>query len=49
MRVWAIVDGEETVELYVQQDDAEAFLEDVRRDDEELAASLRLEPLELDG
>ena len=42
--MWAIVDGDEAVELYVQREDAERFLEDVRCDDQELAETLRLEP-----
>ena len=50
MRFYGIVDEQtqEAVELYVRREDAERFLEDVRADDEELAASLRLEPVELD-
>ena len=45
---WAIADGEEAIELPVRRKDAERFLEDVPADDEELAASLRLEPIELE-
>ena len=48
MRFWAIADEDEAIELYVRREDAERFLEDVRGDDEELAASLRLEPTDLD-
>ena len=48
MRFWAIVDEDEAIELYVRRENAERFLEDVRGDDEELAASLRLELVELD-
>jgi hypothetical protein len=40
---------EHAVELFVRREDAEAFLEDVRGDDEELAGTLRLEPVELDA
>jgi hypothetical protein len=42
-------DGPRAVELFVRREDAEAFVEDVRGDDEELAATLRLEPVELDA
>ena len=49
MRVWAIVDGEQAIELYVPREDAERFLEDVRGDDEEFATALRVEPIELDA
>ena len=39
------------VELVVRRDDAEAeaFVDDVRNDDAELADSLRLEPVELEA
>jgi hypothetical protein len=40
---------EKAVETFVRRDDAERFLEEVRADDEELAALLRLEPVELDA
>ncbi len=40
---------EHAVELFVRREDAEAFLEDVRGDDEELAGTLRLERVELDA
>jgi Tic22-like family len=40
---------EKAVELFVRREDAEAFLDDVRADDEELAAPLRVEPVELDA
>ncbi len=52
MLVYAVTDEwapEEAVELFVRREDAEAFLEDVRRDDAELANSLRVEPIELDA
>ncbi len=49
--VYAVVadDDSRAVELFVRREDAEAFVEDVRGDDEELAATLRLEPVELDA
>ena len=37
---------ERAVKLFVRREDAEAFVDDVRDDDEELAATLRLEPVE---
>ena len=40
---------EHAVELFLRREDAEEFLDEVRADDEELAESLRLEPLELDA
>ena len=48
MRFYGVVDEEtqEAVELYVRREDAERFVEDVRTDDEELAASVRLEPVD---
>ena len=49
MRFWAIVDGDQAIELYSRRDDADAFLEDVRADDEELAATLRLQPVHLEA
>jgi hypothetical protein len=42
VRVFAVVDDEEAVELFAREEDAQAFLADVAADDEELAASLRL-------
>ncbi len=42
-------DDRRAVELFVRREDAEAFVEDVRGDDEDLAATLRLEPVELDA
>ncbi len=42
-------DDPRAVELFVRREDAEAFLEDVRDDDEELAGTLRLESVELDA
>jgi Tic22-like family len=49
--VYAIVseETEKAVELFVRREDAEAFLDDVRGDDEELAAPLRVEPVELES
>ena len=50
MRLWALVEDEdEAIKLYVRREYAERFLEDVPGDDEELAASLRLEPVEFDA
>ena len=36
-----------TVELFVERADADAFVAEVERDDPELAALLRVEPIEL--
>jgi hypothetical protein len=36
-------------ETYVRREDAERFFEDVRRDDETLASSLRIEERELEA
>jgi hypothetical protein len=49
--VYAVMvdDDPRAVELFVRRVDAEAFVEDVRGDDEELARTLRLEPVELDA
>lgn len=47
MRFWAVVDDDEAIELHVRREDAESFLEDVRADDQELPATLRLEPVDL--
>jgi hypothetical protein len=49
--IYAVVSGrdEKAVETFVRRDDAERFLEDVRRDDAELAERLRVEPVELDA
>ncbi len=41
-------DDPRAVELFVRREDAETFVADVRADDEELAGTLRLEPVELD-
>jgi hypothetical protein len=43
VRVFAVVDEGDplAVELFVREEDAQAFLADVAADDEELAASLR--------
>ena len=51
VRFYGIVDEQtqEAVELYVRREDAERFLEDVRADDEDLAACLRLKPVDLDA
>ena len=37
------------LELYVRREDAERFIEQVRRDDSEMAAKLRIEERELDA
>ena len=49
--VYAVVvdDDPRAVELFVRPEDAEAFVEDVRADDEELAGTLRLEPVDLEA
>ncbi len=52
MRVFAVVSDdtpEEAIELFVRRDDAQAFLDEVRADDEKLAARLRVEPVELEA
>jgi hypothetical protein len=40
---------EKAVETFVRREDAERFLEEVRRDDAELAERLRVQPVELDA
>ncbi len=42
-------DDSRAIEFFVRREDAEAFVDEVRADDEELAATLRLEPVELDA
>jgi hypothetical protein len=42
-------DDPRAVEVFVSREDAETFLEDVRADDENLASTLRLEPVELNA
>ena len=51
MLVYAVVSAEteKAVETFVRRDDAERFLEEVRADDREFAAQLRVEPIELDA
>ncbi len=52
MLVYAVTSDdtpEQAIELFVRRQDAEAFLDDVRADDEELAAFLHVKPLELDA
>ena len=51
MLVYAVMvdDDSRAVELFVRHEDAEAFVEDVRADDEELAGTLRLESVVLDA
>jgi len=39
---------EKALEFFVHREDAAGFLEDVRRDDAELADLLRVEPVELE-
>lgn len=39
----------DAIETFVRREDAERFLEDVRRDDHELASHLRIEERELEG
>jgi hypothetical protein len=45
--VYAVMvdDDPRAVELFIRREDAERFLDDVRDDDEELAGTLRLEPV----
>jgi hypothetical protein len=49
--VYAVMvdDDPRAVELFVRREDAEAFVDDVRADAEELAETLRLEGVELDA
>lgn len=49
MRVYGVVSEQarETVELFVELDDAEAFVAEVETDDPELAALLHVEAIEL--
>ena len=51
MLVYAVVSAEteKAVETLVHREDAERFLDGVRRDDAELAERLRVEPVELDA
>ncbi len=51
MLVYAVVSSEteQAVETFVRREDAERFLAEVEADDEQLAATLRLEPVELDA
>ena len=51
MLVFAVVSAEteKAVELFVRREDAETFVGDVRDDDEELAGTLHLKPIELDA
>lgn len=51
MLVYAVVSAEteKAVETFVRGEDAERFLENVRRNDAELAERLRIEPVELDA
>jgi hypothetical protein len=37
------------VDVFIRREDADRFIEDVRRDEPELAARLRIEPTELDA
>ena len=49
VRVYGIVreQARETIELFVDRADADAFIAEVESDDRELAALLRVEPIEL--
>ena len=48
--VYAVmVDADPRRRALRRREDAEAFVEDVRADDEDLAGMLRLEPVELDA
>ena len=51
VRVYGVVSehASETVELFVDRTDADAFVAEVERDDPELAALLRVEPIELNA
>ena len=51
MLVFAVMadDDPRAVEPFVRREDAEAFVDDVRADDEEPAGTLRLEPVEFDA
>jgi hypothetical protein len=40
--------ADESIEPYARREGAERFLADVRADDEELAETLRLEPVDLE-
>jgi predicted Fe-Mo cluster-binding NifX family protein len=49
VRVYAVVGSqlEEAIELFVRREDAEAMVEDVRRDEPELAETLAIEVITL--
>jgi uncharacterized protein (UPF0210 family) len=55
--VYAVVDDSlsptsplgDSLDVYVRREDAERFIEEVRQDDSELAAPLRIEERELEG
>ena len=55
--VYAVVDDSlsptfplgDALEVYVRREDAERFIEEIRGDDPEIAAKLRIEERELDG
>ena len=51
MRAFAVVSAEteHAVELFLRRGDAEAFVEDVRADDEGFAGTLRFKPVELEA
>ncbi len=48
-RNWPYRCRDEGIELFVRREDADAFLEEIRRDDPELADALRVERIELDA
>jgi hypothetical protein len=49
VRVYGVVSSEteETLELFVRREDAEAFVDEVRGDEPDLADLLHVEPIEL--
>lgn len=51
MVVYGVVteEVEEAVELFIRRGDADRFLDEVRRDELELAERLRIEPVESDA
>ena len=51
MLFYAVVSDktQKAVETFVRREDAERFLEEIRREDAELAERLRVEPIRLDA
>ncbi len=45
----ASTETQKAVETFIRREDAERFLDDVCADDPDLAADLRLEPVDLDA